>query len=284
MKKIIIVPNVNKDGGLKVTHRVVDILYDSGATVYIDCKYAKDFGDKVNTFSKLPRDAELIIVIGGDGSILDASAMALELDIPIVGINLGKVGYLSEIEPEGLQVLQRLLAEDYTVKERMLLTAKKVSKGNVSVSQRFAVNDVVISHDRYFGISDLSLTDGKGETVKYRADGLVLSTPLGSTAYSLSAGGPIVAPGLLTIVVTPVCPHSFFNRSILFSQDTKLTVTNTGESNLNISVDGRFFAEMGAGDLCVVAAADKKLKILTFNENSTFSTLFGKMKIMEDIK
>ena len=284
MKKIIIVPNVNKDGGLRVTHSVVNILYDSGVTVYIDCKYAKDFDDKVKPFCDLPTDAELIIVVGGDGSILDASAAALELDIPIVGVNLGKVGYLSEVEPDSLDVLKRIISNDFTVKERMLLTAKKISEGVVSLSQRLAVNDVVISHDRYFGISDLSLTDGKGETVKYRADGLVLSTPLGSTAYSLSAGGPIVAPGLLTIVVTPVCPHSFFNRSILFSQGTELTVTNTGEANLNISIDGRFFAEMRAGDLCVVAAANKKLKILTFKENCTFSTLFGKMKIMEDVK
>jgi NAD+ kinase len=161
----------------------------------------------------------------------------------------------------------------------MLLSVDKYSpSGNHESSARDAVNDVVISHDAYFGIAEFKLENSYGDRVVYRADGLILSTPAGSTAYSLSAGGPIIAHNLDSITVTPVCPHSFFNRSIVYGKDECIKISNSGDQVLNVSVDGRFFAGLGTGEWCVVKKSDSKLKMITFSENNVFATLFKKIK------
>lgn len=163
----------------------------------------------------------------------------------------------------------------------MLLTVERYSPEGVhEISGRDAVNDVVFSHEDYLGISDFKLENSNGDRLVYRADGLILSTPAGSTAYSLSAGGPIVAHGLDSITVTPVCPHSFFNRSIVYGKDECIKISNSGDAALNVSVDGRLFAKITAGEWCVVKKSSKRLKMLTFSENNMFSVLFKKIKVL----
>ena len=127
------------------------------------------------------------------------------------------------------------------------------------------------------------MENGRGDSLRYRADGVIVSTPLGSTAYSLSAGGPIIAHSLDVITVTPVCPHSFFNRSIIFGTDEKLRVKNHSPYDLNVSIDGRLLTSMAPGEKCMVHTSEKKIKVLTFKENNTFSNLFTKMQLVEDV-
>ena len=284
MKSIVIIPNVKKDEGMAVTGRLVSLLSSHNAELYIDQKYYSESVCDVNYYSKFPLNADLIVVVGGDGSMLDASMLAVEHDIPMLGVNLGKVGYLSEIEPSDIEALSGLFSGEYTVKEEMLLSVECLGPDKHIRSERLAVNEVAISHDSFFGISKFSLCNKSGECVKYRADGLLFATRLGSTAYSLSAGGPILGPDVRAILATPVCSHSFFNRSIIFSESEILTVENTAESRLNVTVDGRFFCRIEPGERVSVCRADKMLKILTLNPNNTFATLFGKIKIMEDVK
>jgi NAD+ kinase len=229
-----------------------------------------------------PTDAELIVVVGGDGSIIDASRLAISMNIPMLGINLGRVGYLSEVEPDALDVLERLAAGDYNIEQKMLLTVDKYSpNGSHESSARDAVNDVVISHDVYFGIAEFKLENSYGDRMIYRADGLILSTPAGSTAYSLSAGGPVIAHNLDSITVTPVCPHTFFNRSIVYGKDECIKISNSGDQVLNISVDGRFFAGLDTGEWCVVKRSSKKLRMVTFSENNMFAALLKKIKAID---
>ena len=166
----------------------------------------------------------------------------------------------------------------------MLLTVSKVRGSSVEVCERLAVNDVIISHGAVLGIADFTLKNSAGDSLKCRADGLILSTPAGSTAYSLSAGGPIVSHDIDSITATPICPHSFFNRSIIFKPDEHVRIKNNSETPLNISVDGRYFSDFSRNEECVIKKADKKLKVLTFCENNMFSTLFKKMRILEDIQ
>ena len=284
MKNIVIMPNMTKEKALEVTLLLIDKLSKMGLSLFSSKDYKNVLRDKVEYYDNFPRGIDLIIVVGGDGSVLDASVTAITENIPLVGVNLGKVGYLSEVEPDNLEVFSRLLTGDYVIEERMLLALKHKSGEDIVEATRLAVNDIVISHDSFLGIADFKIENSSGDAVKYRADGIILSTPLGSTAYSLSAGGPIIAHDLDSILVTPVCPHSFFNRSILFSSAESLTVTNNGAGSLNISIDGRFFSKMSKGDKCVIAVSDRKAKILTFTENNMFSTLFKKMRIMEDVK
>ncbi len=283
MKNIVIVPNMTKDGAFDVTRALVDKLSAMGLSLFCAEAYRSYLGGKIEYFTELPSGADLIIVVGGDGSVLDASVSAIDGDIPLIGVNLGKVGYLSEVEPDSLDVFSRLISGEYYVEEKMLVSLTVVNGGKASKVARLAVNDVVISHDGFLGIADFRVKNSTGDSVRYRADGIILSTPTGSTAYSLSAGGPVVAHDVESILVTPVCPHSFFNRSLLFNAKERITVVNIGSGEMNVSIDGRPISRLGVGDECTVEVSKKKLKVLTFSQNDMFSTLFRKMRIMEDI-
>lgn len=283
MKSIVIIPNKHKDADFAVSTRAARFLADCGATVYVEEKYETDLGGSATVTPTIPQDAELIVVIGGDGSIIDASVPAVEYDLPVLGINLGNLGYLAEVEPDNIDQLKRIFTGEYKIEEKMLLSVALVRGDKTVESNRLALNDVIISHEAYLGLAELSLTDSHGSTVKYRADGLILSTPVGSTAYSLSAGGPILSHDIDSILATPICPHSFFNRSVIFNPSEELTLCNHGTDTLNITVDGRLFAELGEGECCVVKAADKRFRMMTFSDGNMFSTLFGKMKRFENI-
>ena len=284
MKNIAIIPNVKKDGVFATSKEVAEILLQNGGKVYIDEQYGKEYQAFALPYTDFPEKCDLIIVIGGDGSVIDASVLAVKYDIPILGVNLGNLGYLAEIEPESLNTLNSLFTGEYTIEEKMLLSAIKRNYNGTEISaSRLAVNDVIISHESYLGVAEFMLITNDNENVKYRADGIILSTPAGSTAYSLSAGGPVVDHGINSILATPICPHSFFNRSIIFNENSDLTVRNTGKSTLKISMDGRLFDILETGEECIVSKSEKRLKMLAFNANNMFSTLFSKMKKIENM-
>ena len=280
--KIALIPNKIKDIGYEVSSRVMNFLLSSGAELYIEKKYADAPFSGLKIVDELPRGLDLIIVFGGDGSVIDASVQATELDIPILCVNLGNLGYLAEIEPSEIEKLSGLFDGNYSIEERMLLSCSVKCGEEYTESERLAVNEVLVSHESYVGLAQLKLTESNGAGVKYRADGLILSTPAGSTAYSLSAGGPIVAHNLDSIIVTPVCPHSFFNRSIVYEPDECITVSNAGESVLNVSLDGRLFTKLRHSESCVVHRSSERLKMITFSKNNLFSTLVKKIKVLED--
>ena len=281
--KIALIPNKSKDKGFLVTREIIKFMTSRGAELYIENKYSSDDLSEVNIVEKLPLGLDLILVIGGDGSVIDASVPATALDIPVLGVNLGNLGYLAEIEPSEIEKLSRLFDGDYAVEERMLLSCSVKCGDEYEESTRLAVNEVIVSHESYLGLAKLKLTEANGAGVKLRADGLILATPIGSTAYSLSAGGPVVSHDIDSIVATPICPHSFFNRSIIFKPDEELSVTNEGSDSLNVSIDGRFFAKLSSGGVCKITTAAKRFKMITFSENNMFHTLFGKMKRFEYI-
>ena len=279
MKSAVIIPNSGKDKDLQVTFDVFKKLISIGFQVYIENDLAYKFSGSIG-YSLFPEDADVIIVVGGDGTVLDASGYAIKYDIPLLCVNLGKVGYLSEIEPDMLDLLDRLMTGDFTVSEKMLLEIASVNL--IDEAHKYAVNDIVISHESYLGIANLKLVDSVGNSIKYRADGVILATPQGSTAYSLSAGGPIVAHDVGGIIATPICAHSFFDRSVIFNAFETITVTSISDDALNISVDGRYVSALSSDSSCIIKCADKKLKMISFSRNSMFSNLFKKMKMLED--
>ena len=166
----------------------------------------------------------------------------------------------------------------------MLLEASINKSGEVIIAQRLAVNDIIVSHSEYLGIADICLENSTNEAVRYRADAVILATPAGSTAYALSSGGPIISHNLDSITATPVSPHSFFNRSIVYSANETIKVSNVGNNIIKVNIDGRFFDSLGNGDFCVVRKSEKRFKMLTFSENSMFTTLFNKLKILSNIE
>ncbi len=278
MNKIVLISNAKKDKDLAISESIAKSLLEIGITVYS----ASDIENTVK-YSDFPESAQAIVVVGGDGSVLYASVLAIEHSIPLVGVNLGKIGYLSEIDPVNISVLKRLIDDDFCIEEKMLLSVSHIKDGKETKSNRLAVNDIVVSHNTCLGISDFKLINTAGECVKYRADGLIFSTPQGSTAYSLSAGGPIISHNVDSILVTPVCPHSFFGRSVIFNKNEHLTIENSGESELTVSVDGRIFKELKSGEMCNVVTAAQTLKMITFSKDNNFSALFRKMKTLTDI-
>lgn len=282
MKNIAIISNKSRDRSYAVTREVYLRLSAMGFVCWLDGSAAESILGAAG-FDTLPDGTDLVIVVGGDGSMLDASVQAIPRNIPMLGVNLGKVGYLTEVDPKDLDLLSCLLSGEYRIEEKMLLSAE-VRRGDVTERiDRRAVNDVVISHDSFLGIAELLVEDSERNALSYRADGLVVATPQGSTAYSLSSGGPIVAHDVDGIILTPVSPHSFFNRSVILNADDVLTVTNTGRGEVNVSIDGRLFARLAEGDACVIRRAEERVKVLTFAGNSMFTNLFKKMRILEDI-
>jgi NAD+ kinase len=284
VKNILVIPNTLKDTDLSVTSRVIEKLTEFGMTALVSAEFSGRFDGKIEYFTSLPLSAELVLVIGGDGSVIDASRIAIELDIPLLGVNLGNLGYLSEVETDELDILKKLADGDYIVDDKMLLEVILGKAGKVSKAQRLAVNDIIVSHSEYLGIADICLENSMNEAVKYRADAVILATPAGSTAYALSSGGPIISHNLDSITATPVSPHSFFNRSIVYSANEEIKVSNIGSYSIKVSIDGRFFDSLEKGDFCIVKKSDKRFKMLTFSANNMFTTLFNKLKILSNIE
>ena len=284
MKNILVIPNTLKDTDLSVTSRVIEKLTEFGMTALVSAEFSGRFDGKIEYFTSLPLSAELVLVIGGDGSVIDASRIAIEFDIPLLGVNLGNLGYLSEVETDELDILKKLADGDYIVDDKMLLEVILGKSGKVSKAQRLAVNDIIVSHSEYLGIADICLENSMNEAVKYRADAVILATPAGSTAYALSSGGPIISHNLDSITATPVSPHSFFNRSIVYSANEEIKVSNIGSYSIKVSIDGRFFDSLEKGDFCIVKKSDKRFKMLTFSANNMFTTLFNKLKILSNIE
>ena len=280
MTKVFLIPNEKKDIGLQTTKTVVEALAACGIGVYIAKQHAPSFQDGVIPFEDaLPTDAECIITVGGDGTVLEASRVAMRLNVPLLGVNLGRLGYLAEIEPDQLSLLSRLAKEEYTVKERMILKVTLVKDGRTWVMPRMPVNDVVFYRSAIGHVVSLSLTQGEGEGISYLADGLILSTPIGSTAYSLSAGGPILSPEVDAICATPICPHSFYNRSLLFAASEPLSVKNTSDTDaITVTMDGRENFLLEPGDSVLVEKAPVALRLLSFEERNFLDLLRKKMK------
>ena len=185
-------------------------------------------------------EADIIIVLGGDGSILEASRRASHRGTPILGINLGRLGYMAELELSELPLLDRLFAGDYTVEKRAMLKVELFSGGELK-SFCHALNEAVISNGSVSRIIDMELRENGYPVSTYRADGLIVATPTGSTAYSMSAGGSIVDPEVPCFCVTPICPHSFGARPLIFSDRSVLEVRNVcaREKMLYLTVDGK---------------------------------------------
>ncbi|MBO5050666.1 MAG: NAD(+)/NADH kinase [Clostridia bacterium] len=285
MNRFFMIPNLQKDEGLCVTRAAASVLLDAGATVYMRAPLATVCDRRIIELeeSALPTDAEAVITVGGDGTVLEASRIALRLRVPLLGINLGRLGYMAELEPDRLEELHRLLQDDFSLRVLMTLRVSLERNGQRWELPRLAVNDVVfyrssIGHVVTLGLSSVST---KNE-VKYMADGLILATPIGSTAYSLSAGGPVLSSEVSAICATPICPHSFFNRTLLYGDGETLRVRNLAEDdNITVTIDGRENIYLEPMDCVVVEKAPVSFHIISFDKKDFISVLQKKMKIAE---
>ena len=282
MENIVLYPNATKDPDLLLTKDTAKYLFELGFCVYAEDKYF--LGDFVTYFSEKPKcSCDLMIVIGGDGTIIDAMPMALSLNTPVLGINLGKVGYLSELEPTELSLLEGLRDGRYSLENALLLDVEFNYRGVVTQYKYPILNDLVVSRKIENTIASLRVCYNGAKALDYRADGVIVSTPLGSTAYSLSCGGPMISRELDAILMTPICPHSFLNRSMVFPDTTYLQLKNTGENNLVMIADGRSFAELAPDAFCTVKKSKSTLKFLSLKGEGHLQTIFRKLRKIQNI-
>ena len=283
MKRIAIITNYNIQEKLTGACSVADRVKDRVDEIMIPQNYKDRIlrsHKHMTKFSYLPyeqiySEAELIIVLGGDGFMLEAARRAAPEGISILGINMGRVGYMTELEIDEIELIDRVFDGNFRIDERAMLKVDIVSsKGQVKASA-YALNDAVIANGAAARIVDLELSD-KGNLVNtYRADGLVIATPTGSTAYSLSAGGPIIDPKLSCFCVTPICPHSMCARPLVFPDTATLEVKNicVREKLLHLTVDGRATFDLFLGDTVVVTKSEMTAKLLRVKGDDFYSKI-----------
>lgn len=276
--------NTGKEEAFSVAEETVHYLLGAGAEVTV-CREAagKMANEKCGSSDIVPADADCIVVIGGDGSILDASEAALALDIPLIGINLGHLGYLAELSTADIPQLAALVEGKYTISRRLTLSLSLFTKEGTIPVPRLALNEVVVSDEDPFRMIDLLLTDSGNNKIRYRGDGLILATPSGSTAYSFSAGGPVIHPDIDAICVTPRNTHSLFNRAVILPSTSRVEVrcSTKQTGRLAVCIDGR---RMTTDTPCVgvaVTRGEKDLQMITLGQHGMINTLRQKMREAE---
>ena len=247
LKNIAIFQNSEYDKEYIDTKRAVRVLSENGISSYLAEVARPSFENEpfaVKFFENTDRmmeEADAILVLGGDGTMIDYSIRAAEKDKPAIGINLGHLGFLMALERTEIEKLSALANGSFSVETRMLLEAEIILDGKVLHKQRI-LNDVVIASGVRSKIAEFSLTCAPGGKLDYRADGIIIATPTGSTAYSFSAGGPIIDPLASIVSVKPICPHSLLSRAVLLSPETALTVSGATRDTLtdiHVSMDGK---------------------------------------------
>lgn len=283
--KTAVVVNLSKEEAISCAGEISLLMLSNNADVFMLSECAPFYkGVKVSytdTIEELFRICDIAITVGGDGTIIHAAKYAARFNKPLIGVNVGRLGFAADIEIDGISELTRILDGNYSVEERVLFDVEVIKNG---VSKNYlAVNDAVIARGQLSKIIDLQVTLDDEEIAKYRADGLLFSTPTGSTAYSLSAGGPIIAPQLDCILMTPVCPHSLFSRSVIFEGNSVLTVSVKipCECCCVLTIDGEKNVDILADDIVKIRKSDLKLKFVSINKRNFYRKLNEKLKERE---
>lgn len=264
--------NLTRKNAYDVTVAVLKKLSSFDVNIYMDCELKNQFNEYnvcFHPFEESVSLSDIIISIGGDGTFIHTSHIAAKYDKPILGINAGNLGFLTGLEKSELNLLENLINNDYQVDNRMMICCE-FYKNNVLVSKDYCLNDVVIARGNSLKLCDIRLiVDGKISN-SYVADGLIFSTPTGSTAYSLSAGGPVMDPTIECIITTPICTHTIFNRSIIFRSDSNIEafVSNNADTNAIISLDGQDPIEMSEYDKIVIRKGNRRVKVLRLKTDS----------------
>lgn len=254
IRKIGIIANIRKEIALECSTGLKKWLLGQGMEVFLDEEIAAALGEENGLERQaLAIAADLLVVLGGDGAMLRAARSVRKFKIPIVGINLGTFGYLTEINlNEMYPSLERIIRGDYSTEERMMLDMEVVRDGRTSC-EFTVLNDVVISRGNLTRIIDMETAVDGSYLTTFRADGLIISTPTGSTAYSLSAGGPIVFPSQNAIIINPICPHTLTNRPIILPSSMTIAVKVwSEEEGVNVDLDGQESVTLNSGDTLIV--------------------------------
>ncbi|MFZ4100142.1 MAG: NAD(+)/NADH kinase [Chlamydiia bacterium] len=268
--KIVLFPNLHKPGAAEIAESIVAFLHSHGVDVVADILSAPTLG--LCPFDpKAPELPDICITLGGDGTILRVVHEYPDLQIPVLGVNLGHLGFMAEVPREGLlRALENLVARNYTIEERLVI--------NVDHGRQFAVNDVVLHRGPNPSLIELSVSVDGTWVNTFVADGLILATPAGSTAYNLAAGGPIVVPDIEAVVLTPICPHTISNRPVLLPAHREITISVvTARMPVEVTVDGLRDHPLEAGQTLHLTRATRGFRILALPHRDYYDILRTKL-------
>jgi len=280
IKKLGIVTKTTRRESKGIVLRLYDYAKKKGLKLIPDTGTAKMLGLKDGfEREKIGRKVDLLLVIGGDGTLLSVSKSAAKSRIPILGVNLGSLGFLTELSLEELyKYLERALAGDVTLDKRMMLKADIIRKNKV-IGSYSILNDIVINKAALARIIDLSVEIDGYYVTTYKADGLIISTPTGSTAYSLSAGGPIIYPSMKAFVITPICPHTLTHRPIVISDEVEIRIIlNAGDGDVFVTLDGQLGFPIKSEDVIRVVKSKDVVSLIQARERNYFELLRRKLK------
>lgn len=271
--RILIVYNTNRFNGLEIATKASELLVDAGAETQLLEFSSNDIDDfDFSIFHK-------IVAIGGDGTIIKIAKLASQYKLPVIGVNAGRLGYLASVDLDMLGDITKIVTDNCSVEERMMLTAD-IYRDKKLVMSCDGLNDIVISKSSVATMLDIDVKVNN-DVITYRADGFITATPTGSTAYSMSAGGPVVDPSVDCMVLTAVCPHTLMNRSVIVGVKTDVSVSVRNADNLQIvlSADGRAVCDLD--DKCVVKIkkSNKTVSFIKLSDVSVYKIFSEKTKV-----
>ncbi len=281
--KALLLPNFQKEDCSYIMQSVIEALEKDGLEIYVldDIKESVA-DDRVKSISsdKLYENIDFAVTIGGDGTIIRTANLLLEYEIPIIGVNLGTLGFLTGIEKDEINLLHKISQGKYSIEERLVLRVDIENKdGKTSFN---AINDVIICKNAFSGIIDIDVNCGGIETAHYRADGIILSTASGSTAYAMSAGGPIMHPAVKAISLTPICAHSLMSRTIVLPENETVTVktnANLDKKTACVVADGLCSQQITENDKITIKRCNKNVKFICLDGKNYYSAI--NQKLME---
>ncbi len=282
MKTVGLAPNPDKAEAVKLAGEAADWLHARGIQPLLSRDAAAALGKaELGADEDHIARTDLLVILAGDGSILRWSRLAAPNGTPMLGVNYGHYGFITEIEPhEVMSSLECVLAGDYTVSERVVLRAV-VTRDNKPVSTYYSLNDVVVSKGPLARMVALHTFVGGKFIVTYAADGIIIASPTGSTAYSLSAGGPVVHPDVSVMIITPVCPHTLNVRSLVVPDNEKIQIAGQprdGESKMMLTLDGQHGEQLGAADVVEITKAEFTARLVQFEPQSFYEKLQTRLR------
>lgn len=281
-----IITNHQKDENLEMTRQIQEYLEKNKKTCYIQCEpktgvETEDY--KFTNAAEIPKEVECVLVLGGDGTLIQAARDTIKRNIPLLGFNLGTLGFLAEIEKENMYAaLDKLMTDEYYLESRMMLTGTMYRDGKAMFTD-IALNDIVLNRRGALRTINYEIYVNGDFLYSCPADGIIISTPTGSTGYNLSARGPIVQPGSSMILLTPICPHSLTSSSIVLSADDKVVV-KVGPGRRNSSeeavatFDGAQSVELITGDYVEITQAKETTRLVKISKKSFVETVRKKMQ------
>jgi NAD+ kinase len=279
MKNIAIFAKVHDPRCQDVALQLIAWLRGRGLIPLVEAHLARHIDFRETVITDIPDNTDLVVVLGGDGTLISVARLIGDREVPILGVNLGSLGFLTEITLDELcSSVDRYLSGDYRISERMMLHVAVVRNGLV-IEEKRVLNDVVINKGALARIIDLETTINGNYLTTYKGDGLIISTPTGSTGYSLSANGPILYPELECFAITPICPHTLTNRPIVVASDSLITINlKCINEDVFLTLDGQVGVELKCGDEIRIGKAQKRTRLIISSSRDYFEILRTKLK------